>query len=158
MQLQKIQNRKTITKTIEEHSEKELIDFCNERHVMPSDLRLYKGEISQQDYDDMKSVSVSSEAQKNWARKHFQINENENCESAMMCWKSLEDSEQEEWMRKMIVGDKEMNGDKEKEDDEKDNEEHAESTVHTENQLKIPVKELKLGVDGNALTLATQET
>ena len=39
-----------------------------------------------------------------------------------------------------------------------DDEEHVKSTVHMGNQLKIPVEELKLGVDDNALTLATQET
>ena len=51
-----------------------------------------------------------------------------------------------------------MNDDKEKQDDEMDDEEHIKSTVYTGNQLKIPVEELKLGVDDDALTLATQET
>ena len=49
----------------------------------------------------------------------------------MMCRESLEDSEQEEKMRKTIGRDKEMNDDKEKQDDEKDDEEHVESTVYT---------------------------
>ena len=39
-----------------------------------------------------------------------------------------------------------------------DNEEHVESTVNTGSRLKIPVKELKLGVDDNTSTLAPQET
>ena len=47
----------------------------------------------------------------------------------MMCWESLEDSEQEEKTGKMICQDKETNDDKEK----KDNEEHVESTVYTGN-------------------------
>ena len=51
----------------------------------------------------------------------------------MMCWESLEDSEQEERMRKMIGGDKEMNDDKEMQDNEKDDEEHAKGTVYTGN-------------------------
>ena len=51
-----------------------------------------------------------------------------------------------------------MNNDKEKQKDEKDDEEHVKSTVYTGNQLKIPVEELKLGVDDDVLTLATQET
>ena len=38
-----------------------------------------------------------------------------------------------------------------------DNEEHIQSTVYTENRLKIPVEELKSGVD-DASALATQET
>ena len=76
----------------------------------------------------------------------------------MMCWESLEDSEQEERTRKTIGQDEETNDDKEKQDDEKDNKEHAESTIYTGNRLKIPVEELKLGVDDNPLTLTTQET
>ena len=50
------------------------------------------------------------------------------------------------------------NDDKEKQSDEKDDKEHVESTVYMGNRLKIPVKELKLGVDDDASTLATQET
>ena len=102
MELQKIRNGKMITQTSEEHNEKEMIDLCDESHAMFNDLRLYKGEKTQQDCDDMTSVSVSSEAQKNWPRKHFQINKNKSVKSAMMCWESLEDSEQEERMRKTI--------------------------------------------------------
>ena len=48
--------------------------------------------------------------------------------------------------------------DKEKQNNEEADEEHVESTVHTGNQLKIPVKGLKLGVDDGTSTLATQET
>ena len=44
MELWKIQNGKTIMQTSEEHSEKEMIDLCDESHVMLSDQRLYKGE------------------------------------------------------------------------------------------------------------------
>ena len=64
MELQKIWNGKMIAQTSEEHSEKEMINPCNESHVMLDDPRLYKGEKAQQDCDDMKSVSVSSEVQK----------------------------------------------------------------------------------------------
>ena len=42
---------------------------------MLSDLRLYNGEKEQKDCYDTTSESVSSEAQKNWPRKIFQINE-----------------------------------------------------------------------------------
>ena len=102
MELRKIRNGKTIVQTSEEHSEKEMIDLCDESHVTLDDLRLYKGEKAQQDRDDMTSVSVSSEVQKNWPRKCFQINENKSVESAMMCWENLEDSEQEEKTKKTI--------------------------------------------------------
>ena len=50
----------------------------------------------------MKGVSASSEVQKNLPKKHFQINENNSVESAMMCWENLEDSEQEEKTKKTI--------------------------------------------------------
>ena len=76
----------------------------------------------------------------------------------MMCWESLEDSEQEEKTRKTIGQDKETNNDKEKQNNEKDDEEHVKSTVYMGNRLKIPVEELKLGVDDDASTLATQDT
>ena len=122
------------------------------------DKRLYKGEKTQQDDEVMKSISVTSKAQKDWPRKCFQIDKNENYESAMMCWESLEDSEQESKKRKTIGQDKEMNDDKDKQDDEMDNEKHIQHTVYTGNRLNIPVEELKLGVDDDASTLATQET
>ena len=157
MELWMIRNGKTIMQTSEEYSEKEMIDLCNESHDTLSDQRLYKGEKTQQVHNDTKSGSVSSKAQKNWPRKHFQINKNKSVESAMTCWESLEDSEQEEKMSKMIGQDEETNDDKEKQDDEMDNEEHVKSTVYVGNQLKIPVKELKLGVDDDTSTLTTQE-
>ena len=125
---------------------------------MLSDLRLYNGEKEQKDCYDMTSESVSSKVQKNWPTKSFKINEDKRVESAMMCWESLEDSEQEEKKRKMIGQDEETNDDKEKQNDEKDDKEHVESTVYTGNRLKIPIKELKLEIDDNASTLATQET
>ena len=84
MVLWKIRNGKMIMQTSEEHSDKEMINLCNESHVSLSDLRLYKGEKAQKDRDDTTSVSVSSEVQKNWPRKSFQTNENKRVESAMM--------------------------------------------------------------------------
>ena len=157
-ELQKIKNGKTNTQISEENREKELIDLCNESHVTLSDLRLYKGEKEQKDCDDMMSESVSSKAQKNWTRKGFQTNEDEGVKSAMMCWENLEDSAQEKQTRKRIGQDEDTNDDKEKQNNEEANEEHVKSTVHMGNQLKIPVEELKLGVDDDASTLATQET
>ena len=91
-----------ITQNSEEHSEKETINHYDESHATFHDLRLYKGQKTQQDYDNMKTISVTSEGQKNWPRKCFQINKNKIYKSAMMCWESLEDSEEEERMRKTI--------------------------------------------------------
>ena len=156
MELWKIQNGKTIMQTSDEHSGKEVIDLCDESHVMPSDLRLYNGQREQKDCYDMMSESVSDEAQKNWPRKSFQINV--RFKSAMMCWETLEYSEQEEKTRKTIGQEEETNDDEENLNDRKDDEEHVESTVYMGNRLKIPVEELKLGVDDDASTLATQET
>ena len=150
MELQMIRNGNTIMLTSEEQSEKEMTELHDESHVTLSDQRLYKGEKAQQDHDDMMSVSVSSEAQENWPRKCFQINKNKSIKSAMMCWESLEYSEQKAKTRKTMDQDKETINDKEKKDDEKDDEEHVESTVYTGNRLKIQVDELKLGVDDDA--------
>ena len=156
MELQKIRNGETIAQTSKELSEDE-IHHCDETHAMLDDQRLHKGEKTQQDNEVMKSASVTSKVQKNWSRKHFQIDENKNYKSAMMCWESLEDSEQESRKRKTIGHDEETNDDKEKHDDEMDDEEHIHSTVYTGNRLKIPVEELKMGVDDTS-PLATQET
>ena len=117
MELWKIQNGKMTTQTSEEHSEKETINQYDESHASLDDLRLYEEERTKQDYDDTESISVTSEVQKNWHRKCFQINK--NCKSAMMRWESLEDCEQEERMRKMIGQDEEMNDDKEKQNDKR---------------------------------------
>ena len=138
--LWKIQNGKANTQISEENSEKELIDLCDESHVTLSDLRLYKREKEQKDCDDTISESVSSKAQKNWPRKSFQTNEDEEVESAMMCWENLEDSAQENQTRKMIGQDEDTNNDKEKQNNEEADEEHVESTVLTGNQLKIQSK------------------
>ena len=102
MELQEIWNGKMIVQTSEEHSENEMIDHYDESHAALDDPRLYKAETAIQDSVDMKSVSVSSEMQKSWPRKCFQINENKSVESTMMCWENLEDSEQEAKTKKMI--------------------------------------------------------
>ena len=110
-ELQKIKNGKANTQISEENSEKELIDLCDESHVMFSDLRLYKEEKEQKDCNDMTSESVSNKAQKNWHRKGFHTNENKGVKSAMMCWENLEDSAQEKQIRKTIGQDEDTNND-----------------------------------------------
>ena len=76
----------------------------------------------------------------------------------MMCWENLEDSAQEKQTRQMIAQDKDPNNDREMQNNKDADEELVKSTVLTGNQLKIPVEELKLGVDDDASMLATQET
>ena len=78
----------------------------------------------------------------------------EPCESAMMYWESLDDLEQASKKRKIHAQDVETN-DKANEMDDKT---HTIHTPNTGNQLSIPVDDLKLGADDDALMLATQET
>ena len=120
---------------------------------MFNDQRLYNREKPQQGNEATKSMSDTSKAQKDWPRKRFQTDENKTYESAMMCWESLDDSEQESKKRKMIGQDEEMNDDKEMQANEMDNEKHIKCTVYTGNRLNIPVEELKLGGDNDASTL-----
>ena len=81
---------------------------------MFNDQRLYKGEKTQQDHKVTESISDESKAQKDWLRKCFQMNENGTYESAMMCWESLDNSEQASKKRKTNDQDAETNNDKEK--------------------------------------------
>ena len=86
------------------------------------------------------------------------MDENEPYESAMMCWESLDDSEQASKKRKTHGQDAEMNDDKEMQANEMDDKTHIKHTVDTGNRLNIPVEELKLQADDDASMLATQET
>ena len=86
------------------------------------------------------------------------MDENKTYESAMACWESLDNSEQASKKRKLNGQDAEMNDDKEMQADEMDDETHIKRTPNTGNRLNIPVDELKLGADDDALTLTTQET
>ena len=73
----------------------------------------------------------------------------ESNETAMMCWESLDDSEQASKKRKMHAQDDETNDKADDMDDEM-------PTKHTTNMgkhLNIPVSELRLGADNDASTL-----
>ena len=83
-----------------------------------------------------------------------ELNEKESYESAMMCWESLDDSEQTSKKRKTHSQDEAMND----KADERDDKTHTKHTTNTGIQLNIPVDDLQLGADDDALTLATQET
>ena len=157
MELWKIQNGESIVKSSEELSEEET-HYYYDSHTTFNDQRLYKGEETQQDHEATESISDESKAQKDWPRKRFQMDEKEPYESAMMCWESLDDSEQASKKRKTHAQDAETNDDKEIPADEMDNKTHTKCTANMGNQLNIPVDDLKLGADNDALTLATQET
>ena len=81
----------------------------------------------------MKSFSDKSKAQKDWPRKCFQMDETEAYKSAMMCWESLDNSEQASKKRKTSGQDAETNDDKEMQADEMDDEKHIKHTVDTGN-------------------------
>ena len=80
----------------------------------------------------------------------------ESNETAMMCWESLDDSEQASKKQKMHAQDDETS-DKANDMDDKT----PTMPKHTTNMVKhlnIPVGELRLGADDDSSTLATQET
>ena len=83
-----------------------------------------------------------------------ELNQKESFESAMMCWESLDNSEPTSKKRK-IHAQYEATNDKA---DEMDNKRHTKHPTNTGTQLNIPVDDLQLGGDNDALTLATQET
>ena len=75
--------------------------------------------------------------------------------TAMMCWESLDDPEQASKKRKMHVQDDETNDNDNEIDDKTPT--VPKRTTTMEKHLNIPVGELRLGADGDASTLATQE-
>ena len=70
------------------------------------------------------------------------MDEKEHYESAMMCWESLDDSEQASKKRKTHTQDAEMNDDKEIQANEMDDKMHTKCTANMGNQLYIPVDDL----------------
>ena len=76
-------------------------------------------------------------------------------ETAMMCWESLDDSEQASRKRKMHTQDDETNG-KANEMDDKTPTMPTHTTTMVRH-LNKPVGELRLGADDDVSTLATQE-
>ena len=157
MELWKIRNGESIAKPGEELS-KEETHYCNDSHATSHDQRLYKGEKTQQDHEATESISDGSKAQKDWPRNCSQKEEKEPYKSAMMCWESLDDSEQASKKRKTHSQDAEMNDDTEIQADEMDDKMHTKCTTNMGKCLNIPVGELKLGAGDDASTLAIQET
>ena len=83
-----------------------------------------------------------------------ELNEKESYESDMLCWESLDDSEPTSKKRKTHALDEARN-DKANEMDDKT---HPKCTTNMGTQLNIPVNNLQLEAEGDALMLATQET
>ena len=83
-----------------------------------------------------------------------ELDDKESYKSAMMCWESLDDSEQASKKRKTHAQDEAMNDNAHEMDDKT----HTKRTANMGIQLNIPVDDLKLGADDDASMLATQET
>ena len=112
--------------------------YCNDSHTTFNDQRLYKGEKTQQDHEATESISDEIKVQKDWPRKCVQMDEKEPYKSAMMCWESLDNSEQASKKRKTHVQDAETNNDKEIQADKMDDKTHTKCTANTGNQLNVP--------------------
>ena len=83
-----------------------------------------------------------------------ELDNKESYKSVMMCWESLDDSEQANKKRKPHAQDEETNDYA----DEMNDKMHTKCTANMGIQLNIPVDDLLLGADDDALMLATQET
>ena len=79
----------------------------------------------------------------------------ETSETAMMCWESLDESEQASKKRKMHTHDNEPSGNANEMDVKTPT--MSTHTATMSKQLNKPVGELRLGIDDDASTLATQE-
>ena len=147
MELWKLRNGESIAKSGDEPSVEETY-YYNNSHTTFNDQSQYKGEEAQQEHKATESISDESKAQKDWPRKCFQMDEKEPYESAMMCWESLDDSEQASKKRKTHAQDAETND----KADEMDHKMHTKCTANMGNQFNIPVDDLKVGADDDAST------
>ena len=129
MELWKIRNGESITKTGEELS-KEETHYHNDIHTTFNDQRLYYGQETQQDHKATESISDESKLQKDWPRKRYQMDEKEPYESAKMCWEILDDSEQASKKRKTHAQDEETND----KANEMENKTHTKRTANMGNQ------------------------
>ena len=82
------------------------------------------------------------------------LDKNETYKSALMCWESLDDSKPTSKKRKTLSQEEATNNQADKIDEKP----HTKHTANTGIGSLIPVNDLQLGADDNALTLATQET
>ena len=83
-----------------------------------------------------------------------ELDDKESYESAMMCWESQDDLQQSSKKRKTHAQDEATNN----KANEMDDKMHTNCTTNTGTHLNIPVNDLQLGADNDALMLATQET
>ena len=96
------------------------------------------------------------ELQKIWNGETPMKTSKETNETAMMCWESLNGSEQASKKRKTHAQDNRTNDKDNKMDDKMPM--VPKHTTNMAEHLNIPVRELRLGADDDASTLATQET
>ena len=103
----------------------------------------------------MKTNTIARKESKNRPGKGKPMAENEENETAMMCWEDLKDSQEKEPHEES-----ENKGEKPVENMQKPKheEEHVEPTLNTGNQLKILIKEFSWETEDTGSTLDTQET
>ena len=92
---------------------------------------------------------------KNRPRKGNPTTENEENETAMMCWEALNDSLKKEPRKE---SDKEGEKPVKKMQQQKDEEEYVEPTLNTGNRLKISIEEFSWETEDDGSTLDSQET
>ena len=137
------------------------------REMIPLELEKYKSDlvVNQHimqmididiDWYEQTFREILMELRKIWNGETPTKTSEESNETAMMCWESLDDSEQASKKQKMHAQDDEMNDKVNDMDDEMPT-----MPKHTTNMVKhlnIPVGELRLGADDDTSTLAAQET
>ena len=103
----------------------------------------------------MKTNTIIRKKDKNRPGKGKPTTENEENETAMMCWEVLKDS-----LRKEPHEESDHKGEKpiKKMQKPKDEEEHVEPTLNIGNQLKNSIKEFSWETEDDGSTLDTQET
>ena len=103
----------------------------------------------------MKTNAIIRMKDKNRPRKGKTKTENEENETAMMCWEALNDS-----LRKEPHKESENEGEKpiKKKQKQKDEEECVKPTLNKGNQLKISIEEFSWETEDNGSTIDTQET
>ena len=99
---------------------------------------------------------IRMELQKIWNGETPAKTSEESNKTAMMCWESLDDSEQASKKRKLHAQDLETNNNDNKMDDKTPM--VPKCTTNMVKHINIPVGELRLGADDDASTHATQET
>ena len=114
----------------DELDRKEAIDLCSESQSTTSELHDGEESTKQKTQDKLKSKTIARLESKNRPEKDRQMAESAENETAMMCWKNLEDSPGNEPYEETDDEEKKPVEEMQK---PKDEEEHVTSTLHMGN-------------------------